>query len=645
MKVAILCGGRWTRRMFAFRRLALGAAALIAVIGLLTWEAWAATNPLASTPWPAYGQNMQHNNRSPYQGPQQLPRLRWQFRRNEHWGTDYRGTGIGLNNTVYLAAGMAGVYAVDSRSGQKKWLFSPWNTGHETFVEFPPTVASDGTLYITSENDYAYALDPNGNILWFFRAGHLHTPVSISPDGSSVHFVSEDGYLYALNRTDGKLNWRYRLGYSAYGTGRRIPVVYDTAGNLYFAWVSTVWSFTPTGQKRWSLGIPSRGPYMAGPAVSNDGTLYFTFNDSITAVTMDGRLKWQRILDGTAFDRTPAIAADGTVYIGGDNGFIYAYDPNGVLKWKQQYVRATGWGGGVKSNLLLDARGTLYFLGKDGYVYAVSSQTRAVLWRYNSFRIDYSYPGLQLSLDADGTLYVPVDSLMLLALAPASASSPPPTRTATSIPTRTSTSVATATATQTQTPTATSTEVGQRSATPTLTPTLSSTLTPTPTATRAALTSGNLLSNGGFEQSVNDDGVPDGWRVLAAQPVLVSRSPAQKYEGSFSLLASSRLGQSSIIYQDVPAKPGERFSFSGWMNVPSSSGWFRASVQLLAMKPDGRILTTVVARAQSSTTPGWVPVNASAVVPKDATILRVQLRLETLRADVYVDGFSLESRG
>lgn len=610
------------KSIFFPRGLVLGVAILVVAslfAVVLTWGAQAATNPLASTAWPTYGQNVRHDGRSPYRGPLQLPSVKWTFTRaNDHWGTDHRGTGIGANNTVYLAAGMAGIYAIDSNSGQMKWLFSAPNTGHETWVEFPPTIAADGTLYITSENDYIYALDPNGKELWSFRANHLHTPVSISPDGSSIHFVSEDGYLFALNRRDGTLKWRYRLGYGAYGTGRRIPVVYDTAGNLYFGWVEAVWSLTPSGQKRWSLPIQNRGKYVVGPAVSNDGnTLYFVNADALLAVTLDGKQKWQQVLGRSAFDRTPAIASDGTVYIGAEDGFVYAFNPNGTLKWKQQYLPAGGWGGGVKSNILLDVQGILYFYGKDGYVYAVSSQTKQVLWRYNSAQNDPSYPGIQLSLDADGTLYVPVNQRMTLALA----RSPMDAATATPTLTPTSTFTPTSTATPTRTPTPT--------------------WTFTPTATPEVLSGLGLLSNSGFEEDVEGNGEPDNWIASGANPGQIARSDRQHYEGSSSLLASSTQRDSFAVYQDVSVRPGESYSFSGWINVPTSSAWFRASVQILSLTSSGHVVTTTNARVQSGTTHGWVPATAGVTATLDVTTLRVQLKLEMLSGEVYVDGFSL----
>jgi outer membrane protein assembly factor BamB len=164
-------------------------------------------------------------------------------------------------------------------------------------VEFPPTVASDGSLYITSENDYIYGLNPNGTVQWQFQGSHLHTPVSISPDGATVHFVSEDGYVYALNRQTGAMRWAVQLSpRGVYGTGRRIPVVYDGAGNLYFGWLDRVWSVSADGQLRWMSILPNGTVYIVGPAVAPDGTMYFTDDTMLAAVGMDGRTKWEQYL-------------------------------------------------------------------------------------------------------------------------------------------------------------------------------------------------------------------------------------------------------------------------------------------------------------------------------------------------------------
>jgi len=629
------------------------------LVSLLAPVVHAALNPLAPSPWPTYGQNPQRNNRSSYIGPQQMPVEKWRFTRiNDHWGTDYRGTAVGPGNTVFLSAGMAGVYAIDSATGLRRWLSSPENTGHETFVEFPPTVAADGTLYMDSENDYAYALSPSGQVLWSFLSNHLHTPSSISPDGSTVHFTSESGDIYALNRTTGAKLWSYRLAqYGQYATGRRIPIVYDDAGNLYFSWLTTVWSLTPGGTLRWSLPIANLNGILQGPAVGSDGSLYFTAADSLVSVSMAGQLRWRQQLGASAFDRTPAIGPDGTIYIGADDGFVYAFSSGGGLLWKQQYVEKPGWAA-FKTNILVDANGTLFFASNKGKVYGVDSQSRQLLWTYSTSQDNNSYPGMQISLDADGTLYVPVSGRLLLALAPvAGQATLTPTvtttaatstltatvetvATATETPTATTTATAAITATATPTTTATATSIATATQTASPTPSQTSTRTSTPTTGPSG---GNVLLNGGFETS--SSGVtPDAWLLSNGAPSnVVTRNGLQHSDGSYALRANSNGGQSFTVYQDLSVNPGERYSFSGGINVPTSTGSFNASVQLQALNQYGGTVgsATTAGAAQTTTTAGWVATNGSFTVPNGATTLRVQLRLTTLKADVYVDGFTL----
>jgi hypothetical protein len=350
------------------------------------------------------------------------------------------------------------------------------------------------------------------------------------------------------------------------------------------------------------------------------------------------------------------------VYIGAQDGAVYAFSSGGGLNWKQNYISVTGWGAGVKSNVLLDSAGTLYFYGRDGYVYAVSSSTRAVLWRYFTAQTDLSYPGMQLSLDADGTLYAPVDEGLAIALAPSTgvgaipSSTPTPTTTATpttTIPdsgqptatvlpteTLTPTPVGTATFTPTPSSTRTPTRTATITSTPTSTATASSTSTRTPTPTSGPLPPGPLL-NGGFEQDSGGGALPDGWQVSSAGTGLAAQNGAQHAEGSFSLRISSTRGESFVVYQDVPVRPGQRYSFSGQMNVPSSAGSFRASVELVMRNQWGGTIATTTALSQSATTANWTPASASVTVPSGATNVRVQVRVEYLKADVYVDGFAL----
>ncbi len=49
---------------------------------------------------------------------------------------------------------------------------------------------------------------------------------------------------------------------------------------------------------------------------------------------VDGSLKW-KYATGNSIDSSPAIGADGTIYVGSYDNYLYALNPaDGSLKWK-----------------------------------------------------------------------------------------------------------------------------------------------------------------------------------------------------------------------------------------------------------------------------------------------------------------------
>ena len=65
----------------------------------------------------------------------------------------------------------------------------------------------------------------------------------------------------------------------------------------------------------------------SAPAVDSAGTIYVGSQDSyLYALNPDGGVKWSYATPGEV-SASPAIADDGTVYIGSDNGSLYAIGP------------------------------------------------------------------------------------------------------------------------------------------------------------------------------------------------------------------------------------------------------------------------------------------------------------------------------
>jgi len=106
---------------------------------------------------------------------------------------------------------------------------------------------------------------------------------------------------------------------------------------------------TDPGHLKWKVKIDDA--ILGSPAIGTDGTVYFG-GRYLYAMNPDGTMKWQfRDQDKTNYSNymPPAIGADSTLYMGSasnyepnfSNGFLYALNPDGTVKWKYQLAGLT----------------------------------------------------------------------------------------------------------------------------------------------------------------------------------------------------------------------------------------------------------------------------------------------------------------
>lgn len=140
------------------------------------------------------------------------------------------------------------------------------------------------------------------------------------------------------------------------------------------------------------------------PAVAFDGTVYVGSTDkTLYAINPDGSQKWAFLTGGGLDSASPAIGADGTIYAGSNDSKLYAVNPDGSQKWVHDF----GTGVFASNSPAVAADGTLYLKGGDGYVYAINGTDGSQRWRYNislSAPADTSHYGSP-SIGADGTIY------------------------------------------------------------------------------------------------------------------------------------------------------------------------------------------------------------------------------------------------
>jgi outer membrane protein assembly factor BamB len=161
---------------------------------------------------------------------------------------------------------------------------------------------------------------------------------------------------------------------------------------------------------QWGTAAGSADRVESSPVIGLDGTIYIGADDgkvyAIDGAT--GAIRWAVTVQSEGVDSSAAIGVDGTVYIGAGKSVV-ALDPaTGAEKWR--FATA----GDVESSPTIGPDGTLYVGADDARVYALDSRTGALKW-YFTFPDD-SDTDSSPALGADGTVYIGSDKGTLYAL-------------------------------------------------------------------------------------------------------------------------------------------------------------------------------------------------------------------------------------
>ena len=127
-----------------------------------------------------------------------------------------RQPATGSDGSLYLTAMGGGngwgLHRVDPASGNVLWTYSPWPSNGMS----PPSVGSDGSVYISRSLGYLESVTPNGQSRWVFFDGSIIDHPGVSPDGSIVVAgdrpnFGEPGSVRGWNASTGTLSWQVDL--------------------------------------------------------------------------------------------------------------------------------------------------------------------------------------------------------------------------------------------------------------------------------------------------------------------------------------------------------------------------------------------------------------------------------------------------
>ena len=163
------------------------------------------------------------------------------------------------------------------------------------------------------------------------------------------------------------------------------------------------------GSVRWT--IPIGESVNSSPAIGADGTIYVVGNSSseghrLFAVRPDGSVEWQTpIISEVA--TAIAVGADGTLYLGTSSSHFLAFNADGTEKWDFPT------GDRVASSPAVGADGAVYFGSHDRKVYALNPNG-TLRWEFETAGPVLSSPAIA----ADGTIYIGSNDKKLYALTP-----------------------------------------------------------------------------------------------------------------------------------------------------------------------------------------------------------------------------------
>jgi len=348
---------------------------IIFLIFILTISSIQIVAQPADSPWPMYKGNAKHTGQSPYYTNHTKPALKWKFKADD--GVD-SSPAIGEDGTIYVGTFGNKFYAFNP-DGEIKWIYERQDERFSCF----PAIAHDGTIYVASTFDHA----PVYNM--------LH-------ENYMDYGVPKLTALYP----NGTIKWDFVLG-GFYG-GTISPPSIGPDGIIYIGSGGSemhenavggdcVWAIYPNGTAKWSFDTGDS--VFSSPAIADDGTIYVGAADyRLFAITSDGKEKWN-VSSDSYFDCSPAIGPDGTVYVGCCDKNLYAVSPEGEVKWKfpvNDILEATpsiGPDGTIYSGVIDQTEDdyNLYAINPDG----------TEKWRYKTKGGIYSTP----AIDAEGILY------------------------------------------------------------------------------------------------------------------------------------------------------------------------------------------------------------------------------------------------
>jgi outer membrane protein assembly factor BamB len=278
---------------------------------------------------------------------------------------------VRLDGTVYLSSENNTLYAV-SPAGKEQWHFQT-----NSNADASPIITYDGIVIYGSYDGSLYALDGNGVLQWKSDPkkgpGAVDGALAESCDGRIL--AGGDNGWVALDAADGHTLWAYPpvSASGSDGIAFSSPLVTEDGTMYGFDANARGVRIDPSGVMLWRVQV-AQPYYHIGSSTALVGDTLLTVLDDMGAVKLfavdakNGNVQWSVPVPVALPNNAPVVDGKQRLYLNCDDGYVYSFDTTGKQRWRLAASGMTADASGVASPAI-GGDGTLYVPGNDGYLY------------------------------------------------------------------------------------------------------------------------------------------------------------------------------------------------------------------------------------------------------------------------------------
>lgn len=306
-----------------------------------------------------------------------------------------------VNENVYVGCEQGNIYALDSSTGEKEWVYKTPSNSLDLYGMSSINVV-DGTVFVGRDTDKqsdgpnVYAIDAEtGEKEWVSKFGSYQTTKASPTVADNIVFIpnTNEGKLYALNRDTGEKQWESEAFYSI----KSSPTVVNDS--VFIGSDEGLCSINvDSGGTNW---VFEPGSPLSSPTVTDDTVITGGWGGGSILYAVDitsGSKIWEFQTNSNSelshhVVSSPTVAGN-TVFVGNADNYVYAVNlKSGEKLWSFET------GGSVESSPTV-ADNTV-FINSAGKLYALDANEGTKKWSYDIGSFLDSSPTV-----VDGTVFI-----------------------------------------------------------------------------------------------------------------------------------------------------------------------------------------------------------------------------------------------